>query len=184
MHHRYTYLMLVGAVALIGVSCAQTIQIRTDSRRLSVLATYHTFSIRQGNSSGLPDLDELIECDVATALSAKGWEEAYEREGDAVVVENTTTRLKHSYEAFYRDSGWRWRNGLPGDEDLLVGTIAIDIFDARTKEAVWHGLVKHVIVADKLPTTELWALDEADAMKMWMRAGDAIAKMFEHFPSV
>ena len=53
--------------------------------------------------------------------------------------------------------------------EFEVGTIVIDMFDARSKTAVWHGYASHVL-SDK---------PEKNAQ----RADEAVAKIFEKFPA-
>jgi uncharacterized protein DUF4136 len=63
------------------------------------------------------------------------------------VVVHAATKTKHTYETLYDGwGGWGWRRwggGFGGAttyvNDFKVGTVVVDMFDARSKQAVWHG---------------------------------------------
>jgi hypothetical protein len=79
--------------------------------------------------------------------------EVPEGDGQAAVVVHAATQTKHTYETLYDGwGGWGWRRGWGGRfgggfgggattfvNDYKVGTLVVDIFDAKTKEAIWHG---------------------------------------------
>jgi hypothetical protein len=92
----------------------------------------------------------------------------------APLVEHAATREKHTYEAFYEGWGgwgWRWGWGAPIVEeyDFTVGTLVVDMFDSRTKQAIWHGSARVVVSADA----------EKDAREIQQ----AITKLFQRLPS-
>ena len=142
----------MGTVALLTAACGASIKATTDYDRNVNFASYQTFSIVKGNSSGNPLSDQRIADNVAAALTAKGWKEAPTDQAQAAVVVHTATKTKHTYETFYDGygwGGWGWRRwgglgGLGGGattyvNDYRVGTVVVDIFDGKTKEAIWHG---------------------------------------------
>ena len=165
--------VLAAVVAVLAISCASTINVRSDVNKQADFSRYRTFSIRDGNSTGNPVMDQRIKADVEMALRAKGLEEVQSGEGDAVVVAHAATQTRRSYETFYNGWGWgwRWRWGAPEVvvNEFQVGTIVVDMFDARTKTAVWHGYASHVL-SDKPEKND-------------MRADEAVAKIFERFPA-
>jgi hypothetical protein len=66
--------------------------------------------------------------------------------------------------------GWRWGWGAPIVEqyDFTVGTLVADIFDARTRQAIWHGSASGVVSDDP----------EKNAKEIQI----AIDKLFERYP--
>src|SRR5215471_17652892 len=152
--------VLAAVVAVLAISCAPTINVRTDFNRQADFSKYRTFSIRDGNSTGNPVMDQRIKSDVEAALRAKGLEEVTSGEGDAVVVAHAATRAKRTYSTFYDGWGWRYRWGPPRVvvDTFDVGTLVVDMFDARTKTAVWHGYASRVL-SDK-PETNAKQTDE------------------------
>src|SRR5215470_1443678 len=98
-------LVLPAAIAaVLAISCAPTIAVRSDYNKQADFSRYRTFSIRDGNSTGNPVMDQRIKADVEGALRAKGLEEVQGDEGDAIVVAHAATRTRRSYETFY--NGW------------------------------------------------------------------------------
>jgi uncharacterized protein DUF4136 len=152
------HLISACAVMLFTVGCGYSIKTSTDYDRDASFASYQTFCIRNGNSSGSPVTDQLASIDVAAALTARGWREVPDSEAQAAVVIQSATRDKHSFETFYHGwSEWHWHWGGFADatrfaEDYKVGTLVVDIFDASTKRAIWHGFATGAVSDD--PTSD------------------------------
>jgi hypothetical protein len=170
------HLISAGAVAMLTVSCAYSLRSATDYDRTVSFSSYHSYFMVPGNSSGNPLMDERARADVENALTTKGWTELPDGEGQAAVVVHAATRAKHSYETFYNGwSGWHWRwgpNGL-GDsatfmDDYNVGTLVVDIFDAKTKRAIWHGTASGALSGNPRSNEKA--------------TGQAVSKMFSDFP--
>jgi hypothetical protein len=141
------YLVIAGAVALSTVGCGASIKTATDYNHNINFSKYTSFYVKSGNSSGNPLMDQRVVADVAGALEAKGWTEAPQSTAQTAVVVNAATKTKHTYETLYDGwGGWGWRrfgggfgNATTYVNDFKVGTVVVDIFDARSKQAVWHG---------------------------------------------
>jgi hypothetical protein len=169
-------MIALAGVALSATACGYAIKTATDYDRTVNFASYHTFVVKNGNSSGNPLLDQRAAADVRRVLTSKGWAEAPEGEGSAAVVIHAATRTKHRYETFYDGwGGWGWRRRWGGIgtattfvEDYKVGTVVVDIFDAESKQAIWHG-----VATDALPDN---ATGNAEA------TAQAIDRMFSNFP--
>ena len=172
------HLVSVGAVAVFTVACGYSIKTATDYDRNVSFSNYHSFSIMKGNSSGNPLMDQRAVADVKSALTSKGWTEAPEGQAQAAVVVHAATKTKHTYETMYDGfgGGWGWRRGWGGGfggattfvNDYKVGTLVVDIFDAKTKQGIWHGTA-----SDALSNN---AKSNAQATEQ------AIDKMFGNFP--
>ena len=174
-------LAATGAVALLTAACGASIKATTDYDRNVNFASYQTFSIMKGNSSGNPVSDQRIADDVAAALTGKGWKEVPTDQAQAAVVVHTATKTKHTYETFYDGigwGGWGWRRwgGLGGFgggsttyvNDYRVGSVVVDIFDGKTKEAIWHGYARDVLAGSARENAKI--------------NQEAVTKMFASFP--
>jgi hypothetical protein len=167
-------LVSVGAMALVTTACGYSIKTATDYDRTVPFSNYHSFFILKGNSSGNPLMDQRAQADVETALTSKGWIEVPEGQGQAAVVVHAATKTKHTYETLYDGwGGWRWRWGGFGDtttfvNDYKVGTLVVDIFDASSKRAIWHGFASDALSDN--------ARSNAEATEQ------AVDKMFSSFP--
>jgi hypothetical protein len=146
------HLVAAGALALISAACGYSIKTATDYDHNIQFSKYHSFFMMKGNSSGNPLLDQRAADDVKTVLTSKGWIEVAEGQGETAVVVHAATKTKHTYDTFYDGwGGWGYRRGWGGRfgggfggattfvNDYKVGTLVVDIFDATTKEAIWHG---------------------------------------------
>jgi hypothetical protein len=171
------HLVSVGVVALSTVACGYGIKTATDYDQHVSFSNYHSFFILKGNSSGNALMDQRAEADVKSALTSKGWMEVPEGQGQAAVVVHAATKTKHTYETLYDGwgGGWGWRRGFGGFgnattlvNDYKVGTLIVDIFDAKTKQAIWHGNASDALSDN--------AKSNAEATKQ------AIDKMFSNFP--
>jgi hypothetical protein len=162
-------------VTLLTSGCAYGIKTSTDYDRTVNFGNYRTFYMMKGNSSGNALLDQRVNDDVRTALTARGWAEVPESEGRAAVVVHAATKTKHSYETFYDGWGGGWRRGWGGlggsttyVQDYKVGTVVVDVFDAGTKQAIWRGSATDALSdnpKNNAQTTEA-----------------AVVKMFNNFP--
>ena len=162
------------AAALFTVGCGYGIKTSTDYDRQASFSSYRTFYLLDGNSSGNPVTDQMVRVDVASALTSKGWREVPDSEAQAAVLIHAATKDKHSFETFYHGWGeWHWHWGGFADttrfvEDYKIGTLVVDIFDARTKQAIWHGFAAGAVSED--PTSVEDATEQA------------VARMFSDFP--
>jgi hypothetical protein len=170
-------ILSAGALAVMTVACGYSIKTATDYDHGVSFSNYHSFFILKGNPSGNPLMDQRARDDVRSALTSKGWIEVPEGEGQTTVVIHAATRTKHTYETFYDGwGGWGWRRGWGGGfggsttfvNDYKIGTLVVDIFDARTKQAIWHGTASDALSNN--PTSNAKVTEQA------------IDKMFSSFP--
>ena len=170
-------LVSVGAVGLLTIACGYSIKTATDYDRNVSFSRYHSYFIMKGNPSGNPLMDQRATADVKSALASKGWMEVAEGAGQAAVVVHAATKTKHTYETMYDGfgGGWRWRDGFGGlggattyVNDYQVGTLVVDIFDAGTKQAIWHGSASDALSDNTSSNAQ--ATEEA------------VDKMFSNFP--
>jgi hypothetical protein len=164
----------VAIAALTATACGYRIKTSIDYDRTVNFADYHTFFMMKGNSSGNPILDQRATGDVGEAQTTKGRLEVPVGEGRAAVVVHAATETKHSYDTFYDGwGGWHWRWGGTRTattfvEDYKVGTVVVDIFDAGTKQVIWHGVATDAL--SDSPKGNAKATEEA------------VTKMFGRFP--
>jgi hypothetical protein len=131
-----------------------------------VPTTYATFFVLPGASSGNTTVDEQLQGEVKMALADKERVETSPEIAEAVVVIHVATPEKHSRDAFYDGwGGWDWRSDGPATYKL--GTVVVDIFDARTKRLLWEGSAPEAL-ATRTATAE--------------RLRKEVAKVFSTFP--
>jgi hypothetical protein len=149
-------------------------QVKTDYDRAANFALYKTYSWEKVQTQ-----DELwvdrIKSAVNTALAAKGWTEV-PSDGEVAIVAMGITNDRRTVRTFYDGlgGGWRWGGGFGEATTTVdtyeVGTLVIDLFDARTKMLIWRGSASDT-VSNK-------------ANKNIKNLDKGVQKMFEHFPPI
>lgn len=122
-------------------------QVKTDYDRNANFAQYKTYSWARVKTKDALDVDR-IKSAVNGALAAKGWTQV-DSGGDVSIVAMEITRDQQTLNTFYDGfgGGWGWRRfggGGFGDattttETYKVGTVVVDLFDAKTKQLLWRG---------------------------------------------
>ena len=161
-------------LTMLGAAFAQKVQ--TDFDHQANFSQYKTYSwqeIKPANSLW----DARIKNAVDARLAAKGWTQVASG-GDVAVVAIKTSQTQRTLQTFYDGigGGWGWRRfggGGFGDattteQDYKVGTLVIDLYDAKTKQLIWRGSAQDT-VSDKATQNEK-NLDKG------------VAKMFKKFP--
>ena len=174
MNAKYGLGVGVAVMTLSSLACGYGIKTSTDYDHNVNFSRYRSFAIMKGNSSGNPLTDQRAMAAVASVLASRGWKEAPAGEAQTTVVVHAATKTKHTYETFYDGwGGWRWRWGSFGPtqtfiNDYKVGTLVVDMFDAKTKALIWRGSSSDTLSS------------KSDANIKNLDKG--VKKMFDHFP--
>ena len=128
-----------------GISAAQ--QVKTDYDRTANFAQYKTYSWEHVQTRDPLSVDRIKNAVNAT-LMARGWTQV-ESGGDVSVVAIQMTTNQETLNTFYNGfgGGWGWRRfggGGIGEattttETYKVGTLVVDLFDAKSKKLLWRG---------------------------------------------
>jgi hypothetical protein len=173
MKMRKKVIVLMGLVFfLANASFAQ--QVKTDYDRAANFSQYKTYSWEKVQTPD-PLLVDRIKAAVNAALAAKGWTQV-DSGGDISIIAMEINRNHQTLNTFYDDfgGGWRWR-GFGGfgestttSETYTVGTLVVDLFDAKTKMLIWRGVSSGMLS------------DKSDKNIKNLNRG--VQKMFQHFP--
>jgi hypothetical protein len=157
-----------------GISAAQ--QVKTDYDRAADFAQYKTYSWEHVRTKD-PLFVDRIKNAVDAALSARGWTQV-ESGGDVSIVAIQMTTNQETLNTFYNGfgGGWGWRRfggGGIGEatttaEIYKVGTLVIDLFDAKTKKLLWRGSSSDTL--------------SNNSDKNIKNLGKGVEKMFKQFP--
>lgn len=168
-----TFLFTSGMVALLGFGVLMA-DVKTDYDHAADFRSYRTYSwikVDAGNSLWSDRIRQAVDRQLAArglARQASG--------GDMAVAAIGRTTEQQSYTTFYDGigGGWFWR-GFGGDgfattsvQETPIGTVAVDLFDSKSKKLIWRG------TSDKTLSK--------DAEKNTKKLDDAIADMFRRFP--
>jgi len=149
MKVRRVVFVLMGMMLLFGGK-ASAGQVKTDYDRAADFAQYKSYSWEQVKTQNPLDVDR-IKSAVNAALVAKGWTQV-DSGGDVCIMVMEITRNQQTLNTFYDGfgGGWGWRRfgggGFGGlgeatttTETYKVGTLVVDLFDAKTKQLIWRG---------------------------------------------
>jgi Domain of unknown function (DUF4136) len=122
-------------------------QVKTDYDRNANFGKYKTYSWEQVKTKNPLDADR-IKNDVNAVLAAKGWTQVNSG-GDVSIVAMEITQNQQTLNTFYDGfgGGWGWRGfggggfgeATTSTETYKVGTLVVDLFDAKTKKLLWRG---------------------------------------------
>jgi hypothetical protein len=166
-------LVLMGMMFLFaGKSSAQ--QVKTDYDHSANFGQYKTYSWEKVQTKD-PLLVDRIKSAVSSALTAKGWTEVPSG-GDVEVFAIEMTKNQQTLDTFYNGFGGGRRWGFGGGfgdatttvETYKVGTLVVDLFDAKTEKLIWRSSSSDTLS------------DNAD--KNTKNLDKGVKKMFQHFP--
>ena len=169
-----TSILMVPAVAL-GQD------VKTDFDKSFNFPMVKTYSIKIGTGWGNDLSERRVLAEFDQAIAAKGWKKVDEGQGDIAVVLNGATETKQNANTFYSGMpvyggyGYRGFGGGTGTattvvSDYTVGTLVVDMFDAKSKNLVFRGTAQDEI--------------SDNPEKNMKKVEKASAKMFKSFPPV
>lgn len=161
------------------VACASTPTVNTDFDPAANFASYRTYSWAVKPQGGSPLVQQRIVDGINSRLQARGLREA--PQGDIAIAAHVVTTRQQTLDTFYSGTGmggWGWRGGWHGGAGMgtatttvrnyEVGTLIVDMFDAKTQQAVWRG------------TASATVPNSPDRVNVQVEAG--LDKMFAAFP--
>src|SRR5215831_6278085 len=166
------------AAALLAAIVAAPQDIRTDYDHSYDFSKLHTFAVKIGTPWGNPLNEERARSATAQQLTAKGWKQTDEAQADALVVIHGARSTKQTFNSMYDGASWSgygWEgwgtadtHGTTGSREIRVGTLVVDIFDAKTKKLIFRGMGEDEIS------------DQPEQNRKKIDAG--AEKMFRNFP--
>jgi hypothetical protein len=166
-------------LALPAMLVAQDVKIDFD--KTYNFTPVKTFSIKIATGWGNDLGERRVLAEFEQAITEKGWKKVDEGHADIIVLLHGATQVKHNTNTFYSGTGgygaygYRGFSGGMGSatttvSEYTVGTLVVDMFDAKTKNLVFRGTAQ-----DELS-------DKAD--KNAKKLAKASDKMFKEFPPV
>lgn len=160
--------------SMLAATAALAVDVKTDYDRAANFNQYKTYSWEKVQTKDALWIDR-IKSAVNAALAAKGWTQV-ESGGDISIVAIEMNKNQQTLNTFYDGfgGGWRWRGfGGIGEstttvDTYKVGTLVVDLFDAKTKTLVWRGSASDTL--------------SNNADKNIKNLDKGVQKMFQHFP--
>jgi len=152
-----------------------------DFEKTANFAAFKTYATKPGTPVGQQLIDDRIASAIDTQLTAKGLTKAAANP-DVFVVYHMAFDKQQDISTYssgaggYGPYGWGWGGGWAGGtsttqvRDILMGTLVIDMADAKKGQLVWRGMgVKEVNT-------------QADPEKRDKSINKAIEKIFKNYP--
>lgn len=149
-------LTFIFALALAG--CATTPRVYIDHDPAAQFTTYRTYTWREKADKAPPLVARRIVDAIDAQLRVKGWNRVAEG-GDVILAAHVASRQEYELDTFYSDpfwGGWGWHRywgvgatwGTTRVRSYTVGTLVLDMFDARTREPIWRGTAEGTVSRD------------------------------------
>ena len=158
--------LLVGVASTIAVGQ----QVSVNYNHSQSFAQYHTYAWGSNNANRVQDsiLAQVAEQDIDSALQGKGLQKVGEGQNpDLIVTGNGGMKQQTSYSAW----GMRGIGGGMGGitpEQNVIGTMIVDLYDAKTQSLVWRGIAQDTL--------------NNNGNKNQQMVQKAVAKMFKQWP--
>lgn len=172
----------VALVLALSSTVAFAQDVKVDFDKNANFGQYKTFALKIGTSWNNQISENRISTEIKQTLLEKGWTLEDPAKADTLVVLHGATEKQRTLNTFYTGmggyGGYGWRGvGYGGmgmgsatttESEYLVGTLVVDIFDAKTKALLFRGIASDEI-SDK-PEKNIKKIDKA------------ATKMFKNFP--
>ena len=170
---------LAAALSFVGATVFAQ-DVKTDFDKDANFAAIKTFAVKIGTSWNNQISEKRISDEITQTLTEKGWTATDPAKADALVLLHGATEKQQTVNTFYSGGGYggygyRGWGGMGGmgtatttTSEYLVGTLVVDIFDAKSKALLFRGTASDEI-SDK-PEKNIKKVDKA------------ANKMFKDFP--
>ena len=176
---------LVTAVAAIVLipALAMAQKVSYDYNKTATFNAYKTYALKDGTKVGQSLIDDRIVAALDAELAAKGLSRV-DSDPDVFVVyhvafdkQKDISTYSSGYGGGYGAYGWGWGGGgwaggtsTTQVRDILIGTLVIDLADAKKGELAWRGMgVKEVDT-------------QAKPEKRDKSINNAVKKIFKNYP--
>ena len=144
--------VLAGLAAMLLVPALAMAQKTTyDFDKSANFASYKTYALKEGTPVGQQLIDDRIVAAIDAAMASKGFTKS--ANPDVAVIyhvafdkQKDISTFSSGYGGGYGPYGYGWGGGWGGGttstqvRDILIGTLVIDMADAKTKQMVWRGM--------------------------------------------
>jgi hypothetical protein len=160
-------------MTMVVASAAFAQNVKTDYDKGTNFAPYKTFMWIKEPKTTDPLTKQRVIDDVNSALAARGLR-LVTSNADLCVAAHAATKEERTLNTFYNGfgGGWRWGGGFGNATTTVdtyeVGTLVVDIFDAKTKDAIWRGTSSKTLSGNPQKNAE--------------NLNKAVVKMFKNFP--
>ena len=165
-----TRFALCAMLVCIASAVALGQQVSVNYNHSQSFAAYHTYAWGADNANQVQNsiLAEVAVQDIDSALQGKGWQKVEPGQNpDVIVTASGGMKQQTSYSAW----GMRGIGGGMGGitpEQNVIGTLIVDIYDAKNQSLIWRGIGQNTL--------------DNNGSKNQQMVQRAIAKMFKQWP--
>jgi hypothetical protein len=170
MMGRFAALVLAALLS----ACATSPTVKIDFDHGANFARFKTYNWIARPDGGSPLMQQRIVDGIDSRLQARGWK-LVPNGGDVHVAAHVTSTERQTFNTTYNNFGYSWGGFGPATSSSLttvdtfeVGTLVVDMFDGKSKTALWRGTASSTVQDDPARMTAL------------LQA--ALDKMFAGFP--
>jgi len=144
-----------------------------DYDKTASFASFKTYALKDGTKVGQKLIDDRITAAIDTELAAKGFTKQ-EASPDVFVVyhvafdkQKDISTYSSGYGGGYGAYGWGYGGGWAGGSsttqvrDILIGTMVIDIADAKKNQIAWRGIGEKEVNTQAKPEKRDKSISEA-----------------------
>jgi hypothetical protein len=174
--------LVIGTLAiLLAPALILAQKVSYDYDKTATFAAFKTYALKDGTKVGQELIDNRIVAAIETELAAKGLTKVASNP-DVYVVYHTTfdkqkdiSTFSSGYGGGYGAYGWRYGGAWGGTtttsvRDILMGTLVIDVADAKKGELAWRGIANKEVKTDAKPEKRDKSINEA------------VKKIFKNYP--
>jgi hypothetical protein len=122
-----------------------------DFNKSANFSAFKTYAMKEGTPVGQQLIDDRIVAAIDTAMAAKGFSKAAANPDVFVVYhvafdkQKDISTFSSGYGGGYGPYGWGWGGGMGGTtstqvRDILIGTLIVDLADAKAGQLAWRGM--------------------------------------------
>ena len=179
----YKRLGMLAMALLLAPAVAAAQKVSYDYEKSADFKSFKTYALKDGTKVGQELIDSRIVAAIDTEMAAKGFKKT-DANPDVFVVyhvafdkQKDISTFSSGYGGGYGPYGWGWGGaGWAGGttttqvRDILVGTLVIDMADAKKNQLAWRGMgVKEVDT-------------QAKPEKRDKSINNAVKKIFKNYP--
>jgi hypothetical protein len=176
----YSRLVTAGLFALLLPTAAMAQKVSYDFDKTTNFAALKTYTFKEGTPVGQKLIDDRIVAAIEAQMTAKGFTKS-DTNPDVIVVyhvafdkQKDISTFSSGYGGGYGPYGYRYGGGMGSSttqvRDIVVGTLVIDLIDAKPGQVAWRGMgVKEIDT-------------QAKPEKRDKSINGAVEKIFKNYP--
>jgi hypothetical protein len=172
----------VAIAVLLSPTIALAQKVSYDYDKSANFAGFKTYAHKDGTKVGQPLIDERLVAAIDAQMAAKGLTKV-ESDPDIFVIyhmafdkQKDISTFSSGYGGGYGPYGYGWGGGWAGGttttqvRDILIGTLVVDIVDAKQSKMAWRGMATKEVKTQANPEKRDKSINEA------------MKKVFKNYP--